>query len=159
MNWLVELRKIGVDLIAQAPMSLQPWSYLPGAVATTTRQAERRAGYCEGVRMTSPKPERRTTEHHDAASQSDEVLRVTGQRAPGVDLPPRSKPCMDEEVNERWKQQIGSAQQAWTRLTESELLASNGMAEKLTALIQDRYSLSADDAARRVKRFFDKLQS
>ncbi len=159
MNWLVDLRKIGTELINGAPLSLRPKLHLHAVAVASAKQAERRAGFCDGVRMKKPEPRLRMTEFHDSTSQCDFVITVTRQDAASVGTASGTTAFIEDELNERWMQQIGSARQSWSRLTESELQASKGMAEKLIALIQVRYSISADDATKRVKCFFDKQQS
>lgn len=54
-----------------------------------------------------------------------------------------------------WNRQVIAARIAWNRLTEDELLASDGEHEKLVALVQERYEISRDEAARRVRNFME----
>jgi uncharacterized protein YjbJ (UPF0337 family) len=158
MNWLVDLRKIGTKVINGAPLSLPPKLRLHTAGASAL-QAERRAGFRDGVRMKRPEPTLHMTELHASPLQCDYVLTVIRPDAASVGTAPSATVFIEDEINERWMQQIGSARQSWSRLTDSELQASKGIAEKLIALIQLRYSISADDATKRVKCFFDKQQS
>jgi uncharacterized protein YjbJ (UPF0337 family) len=66
---------------------------------------------------------------------------VTAQ-APGAD-----------PVSDRWKRLVGSARIVWSRLGEEELLKSNGQAEVLTGLVQERYALSREAAGKKVRSF------
>ncbi|MEQ5836295.1 CsbD family protein [Marinobacter sp. NFXS9] len=59
-------------------------------------------------------------------------------------------------VKGKWKQQVGAAKLAWGELTEDELLKVEGRQEKLTGLIQERYGLERDEAARQVNEFLEK---
>jgi uncharacterized protein YjbJ (UPF0337 family) len=59
-----------------------------------------------------------------------------------------------EELKGKWKQQMGAAKIAWGKLTDDELLQSEGHAEKLAGLIETRYAVTCDEAARQVKAFF-----
>jgi uncharacterized protein YjbJ (UPF0337 family) len=63
-----------------------------------------------------------------------------------------------EELKGKWKQQVGSAKVAWGKLTEDELLQSEGHAEKLAGLVQERYAITHDEAEKQVKSFFDKTK-
>jgi uncharacterized protein YjbJ (UPF0337 family) len=60
------------------------------------------------------------------------------------------------EAMVRWREQVGAAKLAWGRLTEEELLQVEGHAGKLTDLLQQRYAVNRDIAARQVQSFFDK---
>lgn len=61
-----------------------------------------------------------------------------------------------DELKGKWKQQIGSAKLAWGKLTEDEILKSEGRAEKLAGLVQERYAVTRDEADKQVKKFFAK---
>lgn len=61
-----------------------------------------------------------------------------------------------DELKGKWKQQVGGAKLAWGKLTEDELLKSEGRAEKLAGLVQERYAISRDAADKQVKEFFSK---
>ena len=60
------------------------------------------------------------------------------------------------ELEGKWKQQVGAAKIMWGKLTDDEILKSAGHAEKLAGLIQARYAVASDEAARQVKEFFNK---
>ena len=70
----------------------------------------------------------------------------------------QSMPSMDE-VKGKWKQQMGAAKIAWGKLTEDELLKSEGHAQKLAGLVQERYAVTRDEADKQIKSFFDKHDS
>jgi len=59
------------------------------------------------------------------------------------------------EVKGKWKQHVGSAKIAWGKLTENELLETEGHAQKLAGLVQERYALSLDEADKQVKKFIE----
>lgn len=54
-----------------------------------------------------------------------------------------------------WEQRVGSAKVAWGKLTDDELLQSEGHAQKLAGLVEERYAISRDEAERQVSRFLD----
>ncbi|WP_097462156.1 CsbD family protein [Mangrovitalea sediminis] len=61
-----------------------------------------------------------------------------------------------DEMKGKWKQQIGKAKLAWGKLTEDEILKSEGRAEKLQGLIQERYAITREEAEKQVNKFFEK---
>ncbi|TKD38745.1 CsbD family protein [Azotobacter chroococcum] len=63
-----------------------------------------------------------------------------------------------DELNGKWKQQVGAAKLAWGKLTEDELLQAEGREEKLAGLIQERYAITRDEAEKQVKDFLGKLR-
>jgi len=67
---------------------------------------------------------------------------------------PQSMPSVNE-VKGKWKQHVGSAKIAWGKLTEDELLESEGHAQKLAGLVQERYALSIDEANQQVNKFIE----
>ena len=50
------------------------------------------------------------------------------------------------------------AKLAWGKLTEDEILKSEGRAEKLAGLVQERYAVTRDEADKQVSKFFDKAK-
>jgi len=69
-----------------------------------------------------------------------------------------SFPNMDQ-LKAKWKQQVGNAKIAWGKLTEDELLESEGHVERLAGLVQERYAISRIDAQRQVHAFLQKTYS
>lgn len=63
-----------------------------------------------------------------------------------------------DELKGKWKQQVGEAKLTWGKLTEDELLQSEGHAEKLAGLVQERYAISRDAADKQIKGFFAKTK-
>jgi uncharacterized protein YjbJ (UPF0337 family) len=64
-----------------------------------------------------------------------------------------------EEIKGKWKQQIGGAKIAWGKLTEDELLESEGHAQKLAGLVQERYAITLEEANTQVEKFLAKLKT
>lgn len=64
-----------------------------------------------------------------------------------------------DELKGKWKQQVGAAKIAWGKLTEDELLQSEGREEKLAGLVQERYAITRDEADKQVKDFVKKFKS
>lgn len=81
------------------------------------------------------------------AAKGDDDLMSKQQQA--------SMPSADE-LKGKWKQQVGAAKIAWGKLTEDELLKSEGHAQKLAGLVQERYAITRDEADKQIKSFFDK---
>jgi len=68
---------------------------------------------------------------------------------------PNSIPSVDE-LKGKWKEKVGEAKMAWGKLTENELLESEGKVEKLVGLIQTRYAIKREEAKKQVERFFQR---
>ena len=64
-----------------------------------------------------------------------------------------------DQIKGEWKQQMGAAKIAWGKLTDDELLKTEGHAEKLAGLVQERYGMMRDEAEDQVKAFMDKKDS
>ncbi len=62
-------------------------------------------------------------------------------------------PANAVRFNGKWKLHLRSAKIAWSRLSDDELLASEGQQDRLISLVQERYALSSDEATRRVTNF------
>ncbi|WP_459617915.1 CsbD family protein [Bordetella sp. 2513F-2] len=56
----------------------------------------------------------------------------------------------------KWKQLAGKAKTAWGRLTDDELAQTEGNAERLAGLIQERYGKTREEAEQDVRAFFDR---
>jgi uncharacterized protein YjbJ (UPF0337 family) len=63
-----------------------------------------------------------------------------------------------DELKGKWQQQVGAAKIAWGKLTEDELLKSEGHDQKLAGLIEERYAITRDEAEKQVKEFLDKVK-
>jgi len=61
-----------------------------------------------------------------------------------------------DEIKGKWQQQVGAAKVFWGKLTEDELLKSEGHAQKLAGLVQERYAITRDEADKQVKAFISK---
>lgn len=53
----------------------------------------------------------------------------------------------------QWQQQVGNAKVMWGKLTDDELLKTEGHADKLEGLVRERYGLSQEAARAQVKKF------
>jgi len=58
----------------------------------------------------------------------------------------------------KWKQHAGAAKILWGKLTDDEILETEGRLEKLAGIIQERYAITADTAEKQVREFMDKLK-
>lgn len=67
----------------------------------------------------------------------------------------QSMPSADG-IKGAWKQQVGAAKIVWGKLTDDELLKSEGHAQKLAGLVQERYAVTRDEAEKQVKTFIEK---
>jgi uncharacterized protein YjbJ (UPF0337 family) len=64
-----------------------------------------------------------------------------------------------DEIKGKWKQQVGAAKIAWGKLTDDEILQTEGHEQKLTGLVQERYAITRDEAEKQVKDFVKKVKS
>lgn len=64
-----------------------------------------------------------------------------------------------DEIKGKWKQNVGAAKIAWGKLTEDELLKSEGHIQKLAGLVQERYAITRDEADKQVQTFIDKCKA
>jgi len=60
------------------------------------------------------------------------------------------------ELIGKWKKHLGAAKIQLAKLTNNELLQSQGRAEKLAGLVAERYAVASDESALQVKAFFAK---
>ncbi len=58
-----------------------------------------------------------------------------------------------------WKEAAGSAHEQWGKITHDELEEVSGKKDKLEGLVQQRYGLTQDAAARQVDEWADKLKN
>ncbi|PWF24828.1 CsbD family protein [Corticimicrobacter populi] len=54
----------------------------------------------------------------------------------------------------KWKQLTGKAKAAWGELSDDELTRTEGNAERLVGLVQERYGKTRDQAEKEVREFF-----
>lgn len=64
-----------------------------------------------------------------------------------------------DEIQGSWSQVIGKVREQWGRLTEDELLRSEGRIEYLSGILQEKYGKSKDEAAKELEIFFKKLNT
>jgi len=62
------------------------------------------------------------------------------------------------EAKGKWKQQVGNAKIMWGKLTDDELLKTEGHKDKLAGLIQERYAITREEAAKQVNGFIEKFK-
>jgi precorrin-3B methylase len=157
-------RSVDPSFIEANPMYLFPSEYfaLPlvhAGAAIAAKLVERRAGFCDGVRMVAPLAAPGLTQHCAAAPRVDSAPIATDDVVVDNGDPLSPEAEIAEELRIRWSLQIGAARMAWSRLTENDLRSSQGLMHKLAALIQERYAVSQEDAIRRVKHFLEKQRS
>lgn len=57
----------------------------------------------------------------------------------------------------KWKEHVGSAKILWGKLTDDELLKTEGRLEKLAGLVQQRYGVTKEAAEKQVSEYIKKL--
>ncbi|MWV17361.1 general stress protein CsbD [Pseudomonas sp. L-22-4S-12] len=63
---------------------------------------------------------------------------------------------LTEIIRKNWRQLAGLARIVWDELTLDELIKSEGDAQKLTQLVQQRYDMPHADAQKQVMSFFER---
>lgn len=58
-----------------------------------------------------------------------------------------------DQVEGQWKQRRGKAARNWGRLMNDELAATAGKHEQLVGILQEKYGIAKEQAARQVDRF------
>lgn len=58
-----------------------------------------------------------------------------------------------DQIQGKWKQLKGQAQQKWGDLTDDDLDVVNGKREELVGRVQERYGVAKDVAEKQVKEF------
>jgi uncharacterized protein YjbJ (UPF0337 family) len=58
----------------------------------------------------------------------------------------------------KWKQSVGAAKAQWGKLTEDELLQTEGNSEKLAGKIQEKYGVAQDEAKKQADDFLNKMK-
>jgi uncharacterized protein YjbJ (UPF0337 family) len=56
-------------------------------------------------------------------------------------------------IKGKWQQQVGAAKKMWGKLTDDEIMQSNGDADKLAGLVKERYAVNRIEADKQVKKF------
>ena len=62
------------------------------------------------------------------------------------------------EIAGLWKQQVGSAKILWGKLTDNEILKTEGQIEKLAGIVQERYAVTREIADQQVAEFMAKIK-
>lgn len=77
--------------------------------------------------------------------------------------PTRSQPQqsmpMSDALTGKWDQYVGQAKVTWGKLTDDEILKSEGNRQKLAGLVEQRYAISRDIADGQVKKFLDSCKT
>lgn len=77
---------------------------------------------------------------------------------PTVSQPQQSKP-MSDVFTGKWDQYVGQAKVTWGKLTDDEILKSEGSCQRLAGLVEQRYAVSRDIADSQVKKFIDSCKT
>lgn len=61
-----------------------------------------------------------------------------------------------DDVKAQWQAQVVEARQLWGKLSEEEILGSDGQLHKLAVLVQERYAITRYAAEKQVQNFIDR---
>lgn len=87
------------------------------------------------------------------AAKDTSTVTVTSTVTTPTDNTVTANHSMDELAG-KWKQQVGNAKILWGKLTDDELLKTEGRIQHLTGLVQERYAVTRDAAEKQVHEFF-----
>lgn len=106
-----------------------------------------------------PQPNQQPQQRQQNSQPQDSQQHQQPQRQPKEETKQhqQSLPSMDE-IKGDWKQKVGAAKIAWGKLTEDEILQSEGQAQRLAGIVQERYAITRDEAEKQVKSFFEKAK-
>ncbi|MCY1284867.1 hypothetical protein D9M68_398490 [compost metagenome] len=62
-------------------------------------------------------------------------------------------------IKSKWRELVGTAKTVWDELTVAELISSEGDAQKLANLIQERYEMTHEEAEKQVVSFFERSRT
>jgi len=62
-----------------------------------------------------------------------------------------------EQIQGKWKQYSGKAQEKWGKLTDSDLQMIRGQRDQLVGKIQERYGIAKEEAQNQVDDYFATL--
>ena len=62
-------------------------------------------------------------------------------------------------IKGKWRELVGTARVVWDELTVAELISSEGDAQKLANLIQERYEMTHEEAEKQVISFFERSRT
>lgn len=61
-----------------------------------------------------------------------------------------------DKASAKWKQRIGDAKIAWGKLTDDQLMRTEGQHQKLVGLVQEKYNITRQEAHKQVLDFTEK---
>ena len=62
-------------------------------------------------------------------------------------------------IKSKWRELVGTAKTVWDELTVAEMISSEGDAQKLANLIQERYEMTHEEAEKQVVSFFERSRT
>ena len=101
-----------------------------------------------------PNSSQNPTQNETYRQVADVTMRTPEPAFPLTVRRPGQAPLTDAEMlTRKWKKHVGSARIVWSRITEEELLKSEGQVDTLTGLVQERYGITQEAAGKKVKNF------
>lgn len=86
-------------------------------------------------------------------SSKNEVKHAISSASDSVSDADHSMENKLDELAGKWKQKVGSAKVMWGKLTDDELLKTEGHMQKLGGLLQERYAITKEVADKQVSDF------
>lgn len=66
---------------------------------------------------------------------------------------------LEDIIKSKWRELVGTARIVWDELTVAELIGSEGDAQKLANLVQERYGMTHEEAEKQVLSFFERSRT
>ncbi|GAB2927781.1 CsbD family protein [Rheinheimera gaetbuli] len=94
--------------------------------------------------------------HSNKASSGDMTNKVDAAKPKGQSAAKTLQLTPLPGAKGKWPQQVKAAKNQWGKLSEAEILKSDGNPQQLSGLVQQRYDIGRDIADKQVKTFLDK---
>ena len=65
---------------------------------------------------------------------------------------------LEDIIKSKWRELVGNARIVWDELTVAELIGSEGDAQKLANLVQERYGMTHEEAEKQVLSLFERIR-
>jgi|GEM_PF-4375698 len=100
----------------------------------------------------------KNTDKTDKADKADKVTAIHNEPAasPKAAVKTAMPTTTAPKTKGKWGDQIKAAKHEWSKLSEAELLKSDGNSQQLTGLVQQRYAIDRHVAEKQVKAFLVK---
>lgn len=75
---------------------------------------------------------------------------------PAAEMDDKHHSMRVQKLSGQWKQHVGNAKVAWGKLTNDQLLQTEGHYQKLVGLVEEKYAITRIAADKQVRAFMEK---